>query len=66
MIKPLGMYWFHFDSMNDFQISANMRKVFGTFEDTVAGDKKLFKYFGSSGFVRQVISKPSRLGLWMY
>ena len=67
MIRLLGMYWFQFDSIDEFQISENMGKVFRTFGDAVAGDEKLaVKYSGSSGFVRQVITKPSRLGLWMY
>ena len=66
MIRLLGMYWFQFDSNEEFQISENKGRVFRTFGDAVAGDEKLFKYSGSSGFVRQVITKPNRLGLWMY
>ena len=36
------------------------------FGDYVSGDEKLFRYTGASGFVRMVINKPARLGLWMY
>ena len=63
MIRLLGMCWSQFDSIDKFQISENMGKVFRTFGDAVAGNEKLFKYSESSSFVRQVMSRPSRLDL---
>ena len=60
------MYWFQFDSIDEFPISENMGKVFRTFGDIVTGDEKLFKYSGSSGFMRHVMNKSSGLGLWLY
>ena len=65
MIRLLRLYWFQFDSIDEFQIVENIGKVFRTFGDAVVGDEKQFKYSGSSGFVRRVASKPSRLGLWV-
>ena len=47
------------DSIDEFQISENMGKNFRTFGDRV-------EYSGSSDFVRQVISKSSRLDLWIH
>ena len=66
MTRLLGMCWFQFDSIDEFKIYESVGKVFRTFGDAVADDEKLFKYSGSSGFVRQVITKPSRLGSWMH
>ena len=66
MIRLLGMYWSQFDSIDEFQIYENVGKFFGTYGDAVAVDEKLIKYSCLSVFLRQVISKPSRLGLWLY
>ena len=32
----------------------------------VAGDEKLFYFTGDSIIIRQVISKPDKIGLWFY
>ena len=43
-----------------------MGNTFSKFGDYVSGDEKLFRYTGASEFVRLVINKPARLGLWMF
>lgn len=32
----------------------------------IVGDEKLLKYFGNSGFIRVIPSKPDHIGLWFY
>ena len=59
----LGINWFSFDSIDEFQICENMGEIFRTFVDAIAGDDKLFEYSVSGDLVRQVISKLSRVSL---
>ena len=44
----------------------NLADIFSSFGDSVAGYEKLWKYAGVSGYIRLVINKPSRIGLWMF
>ena len=66
MRQLLAMYWFEVDSVDEFQISENLGKLFILLGDAVSGDEKLFRYTGASGYVRLVVSKPGRVGLWMF
>ena len=66
MNRLLNLFWFEVDSVDEFQISEYMADVFTSFGDSVAGDEKLWKYAGASGYIRLVINKPSRMGLWMF
>jgi hypothetical protein len=66
MRRLLAMFWFEVDTIDEFQISENLGKLFSTFGDAVSGDEKLFHYTGASGYVHLVVSKPGRLGLWMF
>eukprot|EP00957_Ditylum_brightwellii_P158578 12070586-Ditylum_brightwellii.AAC.1 len=54
------------DTIDEFQISKSLGKLFSTFGDAVSGDEKFFHYTGASGNVCLVVSKPGRLGLWMF
>eukprot|EP00957_Ditylum_brightwellii_P095687 7290714-Ditylum_brightwellii.AAC.1 len=66
MRRLLVMFWFEVDTIDEFQIYENLGKLFSTFGDAVSGDENLFHYTGASGYVRLVVSKPGRLGLWMF
>jgi hypothetical protein len=66
MVRLVCRYWFEVDTVEEYQILEYMGDVFSFFGYLVSGDEKLFGYAGMSGYVRQVITKPSRLGLWMF
>ena len=64
--RLMDIYYFEIDTVDEFQLSENMDDMFFKFGDCVSGDEKLFRYTGSSGFLRLVKNKPARLGLWMF
>ena len=55
-----------FDSIEEVTMSKNFNNAIKTFGDALSGDKKLFQYTGDSGFVRKLLSKPARIGLWHF
>ena len=57
---------YHFGLKYSLLISENFTAILGKLGQYVAGDEKLYYFTGVSGNVRLVISKPGRLGLWMY
>ena len=66
MRKLMDMFYLEVNSIDEYQILEFMGNMFLKFGDYVSGDEKLFRYTGASGFVRMVINKPARLGLWMF
>ena len=48
------------------KICSNFRKALFSLGEYVSGDEKLFHYTADSHLVRQVLSKPDRIGLWFY
>lgn len=42
------------------------RSTISSFGKAVAGDEKLFRYTGKHSWVRQVITKPAKVGIWHY
>ena len=47
-------------------LNANFQAVIRHIGESVAGDEKLFYFAGESGWVRLIINKPGKLGLWFY
>ena len=66
MQRLLNLFWFEVDLVDEFQISEYLEDIFSSFGGSVAGDEKLWKYAGASGYIMLVINKPSRIGLWMF
>ena len=66
MHRLLNLFWFAVDTVEEYQISDNMAEMFLSFGDSVAGDEKLWGYAGATGYSRLVMTKPSRIGLWMF
>jgi hypothetical protein len=64
--RLLSMYYFEFDSIDELRINDNLRKIFSSLGDRFAGDEKLFKFAGLSGYVRMVPNKPAKIGLWNF
>jgi len=48
------------------KVCTNFRKALFCLGEYVSGDEKLFHYTADSHLVRQVLSKPDRIGLWFY
>ena len=48
------------------EICKGFRSLLKNIGQAVAGDEKLFFFTGESAFLRLVISKPDRIGLWFY
>ena len=63
-IRILGKY--HFGLKYSLLISKNFTAILEKLGQYVAGDKKLYHFTGVSGNVRLVMSKPGRMGTWMY
>eukprot|EP00957_Ditylum_brightwellii_P064698 4910239-Ditylum_brightwellii.AAC.1 len=66
MRRLLNMFWFGVDSVNERQILENMGNLFSAFGNAVPSGEKLFCYTGPSGYVRMVVSKPGKVGMWMF
>ena len=43
-----------------------MGNIFSSFGNSVLNNEKLYGYYGNSGYVRIVRSKPENPSLWMY
>lgn len=52
-------FWFE-------KISKNFRSVLEQLGQFVVGDEKLLKYYGASGKIRLVPTKPDKIGFWFY
>ena len=48
------------------ELSMNFKKVIQNIGQTACADKKLYHYTGQSGFIKQVLNKPARIGHWFY
>jgi len=48
------------------ELSHSFSKCIRTFGEAFAGDEKLFRFTGLSGFIRQCPSKPARIGIWHF
>ena len=47
-------------------LSERFRSIIRSLGAWVSGDEKLLKYYGNSGDIRKVMSKPDKIGLWFY
>ena len=63
MHRLLNLFWFEIDLVDEIQILENLENIFLSFDNSVAGDDKLRKYSGASGYIILAINKPSRNGL---
>ena len=57
---------FLIDSSYLEELSNNFLTIVMNIGTYIAGDEKLLRFFGESGSVRVVISRPDRVGLWFY
>ena len=48
------------------ELSMNFQKVIQNIGQTACADEKLYHYTGQSGFIKQVLNKPARIGHWFY
>ena len=48
------------------QVSKNFRSILHSVGQHAAGDEKLFHFTGDSDLIRLVVSKPGKVGLWLY
>ena len=46
------------------ELSMNFQKVLQNIGQTACADEKLYHYTGQSGFIKQVLNKPARIGHW--
>ena len=56
----------HFSSEYYSDISKNFAPSLKRLGNIFAGDEKLFKFTGVCPYIRFVVSKKSRIGLWIY
>ena len=48
------------------ELSDRFQSILGDLGDVVAGDEKLMRFCGDSGFVRLCPNKPAKMGIWSY
>ena len=63
MERLLSIFYFEYDSLDEFQISDSLCGMFSSLGDVISGDEKFFKFAGRSGYVRLVPNKPAKIGL---
>lgn len=47
-------------------LSTQFRSCLDQYGRVLAGDEKLLRFTGNSAYIRQVKSKPDRIGLWFF
>lgn len=47
-------------------LNQNIQRLVESLGEWLAGDEKLFKFTGNSGFIRKCPNKPDKIGLWVY
>ncbi len=58
--------WFQLSPENEDEINAKFEDLVFYLGEYVAGDEKLWKFLGESGWLRKVLSKPDKIGHWFY
>ncbi len=58
--------WFHLSPEDEGELNAKFEAMVAYLGEYAAGDEKLWRYLGESGWLRQVLSKPDKLGHWFY
>ena len=54
-------------TLDEKELSDNFEAMISyPWDDTLAGDEKLFRYTGNSGYVRMCPNKPAKMGIWSY
>ena len=66
MQRLVSLFYFEFDSMEETRINYYFEVFFSSLGDWLAGDEKLFKFAGKSGYVRLLPNKPAKVGLWNF
>ena len=50
-------------TLDEKELSDNFEAMISYMGDTLAGDEKLFRYTGNSGYVRMCPNKPAKMGI---
>ena len=60
------LFHFKYDGPDETRINNHLASIFVSLGDRFAGDEKLFKFAGKSGYVRLVPNKPAKVELWNF
>ena len=66
MQRLVSFYYFEFNTMDETWINDYLQEVFSSLSDQLAGDEKLYKFAGKSGYVWLVPNKPAKVVLWNF
>ena len=66
LVRIYDVFLVRMGTLDEGELSDSFEAMISYLGDTLAGDEKLFRHTGSSGFVRMCPNKPAKMGIWIY
>ena len=66
LVRIYDVFLVRMGTLDEGELSDSFEAMISYLGDTLAGDEKLFRHTGSSGFVRMCPNKPAKMGIWSY